>query len=48
MRPLVQADTPQQATLGPHFILAQARPAAVCRLTKTLGVMRLRPRSTNV
>ena len=35
--PFAQADTPRHATLGPHFILAQARHAAVCRLAQTLG-----------
>lgn len=35
--PFARADPLRQATLGPHFILGQARTAARHRLTQTLG-----------
>ena len=40
MRPFARADIPRHATLGPHFILTQARPAARCRLAQTLVIRR--------
>lgn len=30
----------RRATLGPHFILGQARPTGACRSTQTLGLMK--------
>ena len=36
-QPFAEPDTQRHATPGPHFILAQACPAAACRLARTLN-----------